>query len=380
MKVGFIRAQLGDHGYPEVLLFDGCQYFDTIHFGYSPIENWGDDPRHVYLNVRKLVPDSLSGFFVRKSFSPVSFIELEGIEKALKNIDILQTAELYSFISRQCARFSNSTKKHLAVSVWETIPTLPINYVFPYSKNVKTVRKYADIFIAHTRRARDYLKSLSIPEEKIRVIYPGIDLEKFKPAKKSGDKFRILYVGRFDKEKGLHLLLEAFARLNDERPNTELHIRAKKRTGEVESLAYRYAKKYPIKFIDSVRYEELARVYEECDVFCFPSFDRRKFGIKIWEEQFGFPLMEALACGLPIISTDCGAIPEVIGSDNLIVRQRSVDDLYHALISLYKDENLRRYLSEQNRARAERLFNLQRQKQKVAETFNELMDNKKIES
>jgi glycosyltransferase involved in cell wall biosynthesis len=377
MKVGFIRAQLGDHGYPEVLLFDGCQYFDTIHFGYSPIENWGDDPRHVSLNIKKLVPDSLAGIFVRKPYSPVSLIELEGLEKTLKNIDILQTAELYSFISRQCARFSNSTKKPLAVSVWETIPTLPINYVFPHSENVKTVRKYAAIFIAHTWRAHDYLKYLSVPEEKIKVIYPGIDLEKFKPVKKTEDKFRILYVGRFDKEKGLHLLLEAFARLNDERPNTELHIRAKKRTGTVESLAYKYAKKYPIKFIDNVRYDKLAAVYSECDVFCFPSFDRRKFGIKVWEEQFGFPLMEALACGLPIISTDCGAIPEVIGPDNFVVRQQSVDDLYQSLVTLLEDKDLRNSIAKKNRHRAEQLFDIQKQKRKIWETFDELLGKDK---
>jgi len=360
---------------PHVSIFTGVPGFDTSFVGYIVgNEEWLDNSRFVHARIRKLLPDFISDFMVRRPYSPVSFVELRGIEKILKDVHIINCLELYSFISRQCAKFAKKTKKKLVVNVWETIPTLPINFCPPHLWNVRTVQRCADIFIAHTRRAANYLKCLSIPDEKIKVVYPGIDLKVFMPSEKcSHSKFRILFFGRFDNEKGLSILLQAFARLSAERSDAELWIRAKQSTGEMEALARTYARKCPIKFLDYVNYDKISEIYRQCDVLCLPSFDREKWGIKVWEEQFGFVLMEAMACGLPIIASDCGAIPEVIGTENLIVRQKSVDDLYFALLRVIKDESYREYISKANRARAEKLFDLQRQRRKVGKILYELL-------
>jgi len=376
MRLGFIRAQFSDlKGYPEYLLFDGGDYFETVPVGYSEDKEWLDNPKHVYVSIKKLLPDFVSGFFVRKPYSPVSFVQLQNIEKALDDMEIIECAELYSFISFQCAKIAKATGKRLVLSIWETIATLPINYCLPYSHNVVTVRKYADVFLAHTWRAANYLECMSVPDEKIKVVYPGVDVRKFHPSgRQDNDTFRILFVGRFDKEKGLPLLLEAFARLNAENSDTELWIRAKKRTGEVEALAYRYAQRYPIRFLGSVDYDKLPEIYGQCDVLCLPSLDRKKWGIKVWEEQFGFVLMEAMACGLPVIASDCGAIPEVVGPENLIVRQKSINDLYFALKKVLKDDDYREYVSKLNRARAEKQFDIKKQKRKLGKILYELLD------
>jgi glycosyltransferase involved in cell wall biosynthesis len=374
MRIGFTRAQFSDlKGYPEYLLFDVGDYFETVHVGYSEDKEWLNNPKHVYVGIKKLLPDFVSGFFVHKPYSPVSFVQLQNVEKALEGMEIIECAELYSFISAQCAKIAKATRKRLVLSIWETITTLPINHCLPYSRNVVTVRKNADVFIAHTWRAANYLKRMSVPEEKIKVIYPGVDVGKFHPSGRQGnDTFRILFVGRFDKEKGLHTLLKAFARLHGENSNTELWVRAKKRTGEVEALAHRYSQKYPIRFLGPVDYNKLPEIYSQCDVLCLPSIDKKKWGIKIWEEQFGFVLMEAMACGLPIVATDCGAIPEVIGTENLTVRQKSADDFYFALRRVIEDEYFRKRVSKLNRARTESLFDIEKQRKKIGEILEEL--------
>lgn len=374
MRLALVRAQYLDlKGYPENLLFDDIQDFETMYVGYSEDKKLFNEPKYIYVDIRKLLPDFISGFFVRKPYSPVSFVKLQNIEKALEDMEIIESAELYSFVSAQCAKFAKSANKRLVVSVWETITTLPINQYFPFSRNVGTVRKYADAFIAHTWRAANYLKHMSVPNEKTRVIYPGVDIDKFIPSKrKNNDTFRVLFVGRFDSEKGLDVLLKAFGRLHIEHSDAELWIRARKRTGEMEALAYDYAQKYPIKFLDFVEYDRLPEIYNQCDVLCLPSIDRNKWGIKVWEEQFGFVLMEAMACGLPIVGTDCGSIPEVIGIENIIVKQKSEDELYLALQRIHNDENLREQISEANRSRALQEFDIEKQRNKLADILEEL--------
>jgi glycosyltransferase involved in cell wall biosynthesis len=374
IRLAFVRAQFhGLKGYPEDLLFDGTQYFETIYVGSTEDKEWLNDPKYVYVNVKKILPDFVSSLFVRKPYSPVSFVKLQKVETALEDMDIIECSELYSFVSCQCAKFAKAAGKRLVLSVWETIVTLPINHCLPYSHNVVTVRKYADVFIAHTWRAASYLRCMSVPEEKIKVVYPGVDVRKFHPSIRQNDgTFRVLFVGRFDKEKGLHVLLEAFTRLHATNSDTELWIRAKKRTGEVEAEAKRYAQRYPIRFLGPVDYDKLPEIYGQCDVLCLPSFDKKKWGIKVWEEQFGFVLMEAMACGLPVVATDCGAIPEVVGVENSIVKQKSVDDLYFALRNLCEDEELYRRVSKANRARAEEQFNIEKQRKKLADILCEL--------
>ena len=96
-------------------------------------------------------------------------------------------------------------------------------------------------------------------------------------------------------------------------------------------------------------------------MFCCPSVDSRLFGWTHWEEQFGFGLVEAMGSGLPIVSTDCGAIPEVVGSQNLIVPQGSVMSMIPALDKIGDDRGLRFSLGNENRSRAEHLFDVEKQ-------------------
>ncbi|GAI17869.1 unnamed protein product [marine sediment metagenome] len=215
--------------------------------------------------------------------------------------------------------------------------------------------------IAATKKARTHLESLHISACKIKIVYPGVDLSKFYPRGKSVNDgvIKVLFVGRLISEKGVAELLEAFASLSQElQDKVELWVVGR---GYLESLVNGYASKYPIKYLGFVDHEKLPEIYRKCDIFCLPSKDRVTCGIKWGEEQLGWVLLEAMASGLAVVSTDCGCIPEIVGSDNLIISSSAPDKLAAALSNLLLNKEKCHEIGRNNRKRAERYFDAKKQ-------------------
>ncbi len=290
----------------------------------------------------------------------IESLERLGIMKNLQCItdaSLIVTLELHSpesfLVSKCCPELQH------VVLVWETLKNHPYYFLPPIGFQSRYVSKNADHFIAFTHKSEAHLLSLGIDRSKISVIYPGIDLTKFRPAYHQGNsgKVRFLYAGVLDRHKGLDFLLRAFRRSSN--PNFELLIAGR---GPLEKLARSHAAEDDrIKILGWVPHKEMHRVFQESDVYCCPSVDSRLFFWKHGEEQFGFSIVEAMGSGLPIVSTSCGAIPEVVGSQNLIVRQGAISSILHALERIGGDSLLRSRLGSENRSRAERLFELEKQ-------------------
>jgi len=374
-KLAVVIGPPGSRKRQEVVLFKKCPCFGTTLVLSSVEKPWiMESVEFAYAELVKLLPDFLAGFAVRKPYSPVSFVKLADLDKCLEDIDVINCIELYSFISRQCAEIAREKDKRLVVSVFETIPSLLLHKVPPFSQNVKKVLKQADVFFAYSNMSAEYLRQLGAPEEKIKVIYPGVNMQRFYPQKeRNHENMRILFVGGFAGEKGLEILLKTFSRLHTDVPQVEVWVCAKPRGREEEILIRAFMREYPLRAFGYVEHNEMPRMYRECDLFCLPSFDKRKWGMRVWEEQFGFALVEAMASGLPVVATDCGVVPEIVGSENGIVPQKSVEALYTALHKLVKDEDRRLYLAKVNRNRAERLFNIEKQRVIMGNVLNELL-------
>ena len=357
----------------ETVLFHDLDNFNTMSFAFNDYSN-EDGYKHdcKLLNARKILPDSIADLITRRPYSTTSFIEIEEIENNFNDQDVINCIELYSFITKQFAELRKKKDYRLAISVFGTHPFIPLHKFPPYSSNIKSVLNSADLFIAYSQKASQYLRNLSVHNDKIRVIYPGIDLKMFSRKKKNHDTFRILFVGTFFKEKGLALLLKAFYRLYMIKPNVELWICSSHRTGELEPLARVYAKNCPVNILGYLDHQKIHRIYQQCDVFCHPSISRKRLGIKIWEEEFGFSLIEAMACGLAIVATDCGAMPEILGENNIIIQQNSSEQLFKALLRLFTDESFRLQIGKKNRKRAEEVFNLSKQKDMMNKVLLEL--------
>ena len=179
------------------------------------------------------------------------------------------------------------------------------------------------------------------------VMQEGIDTAVFHPPEKprESDRFVILYAGRFSREKGIDTLLEAVSMLPD---STQLVLVG---GGDYKSeLIKRVAScrlEKNVSFLAPQDTEMMVSCYHNADVLVLPSLTTT-----VWKEQFGRVLVEAMACRLPVVGSDSGAIPEVIGDGGLIFCEGDAGDLARSLRLLMTSEALRTKLGHNGYKRA----------------------------
>jgi len=185
----------------------------------------------------------------------------------------------------------------------------------------------ADQLICVSKALKMEIIRLQVPEEKITVIPNGVDLGKFKSISKTAarknlglpdQKKIILYVGRLDENKGVDLLIRSLKIINGETKEKDVHLiivgngQTRKK---LESLTHSLNLSRQVLFMGTVPHNELYQWYSAADVFCLPS------------KMEGWPnvIMEAMACGVPVVATPVGGIPEIITSDKVgLLAQRNI--------------------------------------------------------
>lgn len=181
---------------------------------------------------------------------------------------------------------------------------------------------------------------------KYNIIPNGIDLPHFANASPleefSDGKVNIVFVGRMEKRKGLRYLLEAYARLRQEFPDTRLIIVG---PGRVSRGLKRFVKRNELKdvvFTGGVPYDDLPRYYHSADIFCAPATGH---------ESFGIVLIEAMAAAKPIVATNIEGFRCVIrhGEQGLLVPPRDSRALANALTLLLRNPSLRKRMGERGR-------------------------------
>lgn len=354
MDVKFIYATQNPSDYPIA-----TQNMEMINLEFKP--KWFFDPISI---------------FNHGIYTSHSWVEIEGLEEQLRDVDVVNISSIFYVWSGQEAKLAKKLGKKLVSVIWQNIPYHLSVFIPPYSLSVREAVKYTDLFILRSKRALRFTDSLGIPREKVKVIYKGVDTKMFCPSTESRIKTQkstvnILYVGQLVKSKGVADLLSAFARLSEELTNVKLIIAGE---GPLEGMVRKFSQNYPVDYRGFVEYEDLPKIYREADIFCMPSRDHKYFGlIKGYEEMFGYVLAEAQASGLPIVTTHCGAIPEMVSADNFLLEQGNAEVLYQALKRLAEDKTLREKLGSSNRKRAEKLFDLTKQAEKTQEAILSLL-------
>jgi glycosyltransferase involved in cell wall biosynthesis len=302
--------------------------------------------------------------------------QLRGLDRVLGRFDLVHSAETHLPISEQAAKCRRAGRGRLVITCWENIP-------FLYDDNPRIaarkelVRSTADLFVAVTGAARDALILEGVPRDRIAVQPVGVDRRVFRPlAREDGmtSAWRIppgwrtvIYCGRLIREKGILDLVLALPLMD----RTVLVL-----VGEgperlrVEIAARSLGVSDRLRFVGGLPYHDMPRAYATADAFCLPSVST-----PYWQEQFGMVLVEAMACGLPVVTTATGSIPEVVGEAAMVVPPNDPDALASSISTVLEDSARRDDLRAAALARVEERYDAKSVSRAIGDIYKAVLDS-----
>jgi glycosyltransferase involved in cell wall biosynthesis len=196
-----------------------------------------------------------------------------------------------------------------------------------------------------------------IPSDMVKIVPNGVDLQKFTPAGRSASVTRIaerlgladyfLTVGRLEPRKNHCGLLNAYKMLKNEKPEVGPLVIVGQRDFRFKTF-FQTVKALDlgkdVHVLENISDDLLPDVYRAARIFVYPSF----------AEGFGIPPLEAMACGVPVVSSNTTSMPEVIGEAGVLVDPARPEEIGAAMYKIIEDNKLAESLSALGRAQAEK--------------------------
>jgi glycosyltransferase involved in cell wall biosynthesis len=213
---------------------------------------------------------------------------------------------------------------------------------------MKVARRMPRVVTVSESSRRDIHAHMGVPLDRLHVVPVGVDPEIFRPLPSVGRvRGRLMTTTSSDVPmKGLAPLLEALAKVRTERDDVELVIIGRPREkSTIPAVIERLGLEHVVRFVSGVSTERIVELYAEAEVAVVPSL----------YEGFSLPAVEAMACGVPLVATTGGAVPEVVGRDGetgLLVPPGDPQTLAAALLRAFAEPELRARVGAAGRARA----------------------------
>lgn len=223
----------------------------------------------------------------------------------------------------------------------------------------------SDLITCSTKAHAELIaREVGIDLQKIRIIPLGVCLPELREERREDQNPVVLFVGRLEKRKGIHILIQAIPHVLKEISNVNFLIIGRDSYISKEDVAFFGEKEHSYKeqllrmlpescknnvqFLGYISAEELDRYYRLCDLFVAPSL----------YESFGFIYIEAMSYARPVIGCGVGGVPEVIqdGINGILVPPADVEMLAGTILNLLKDRELARRLGSSARQYVERYF------------------------
>lgn len=314
-------------------------------------------------------PNKIFNYILQKIFS------YPKIDKYLGDIDVFFSPHF---------NFLNISKGCKSVITVHDISFLRYPEFFSLRKNIwhkslgikKMLNKFDKIVAVSENTKLDLVEVLDLEEDKIHVIYSGnkisidkeienSEVEEYLNKKDISSDY-IFYLGNIEPRKNIVSIIEAYNKIREKREdlkNTKLVIAgASGWKNKCVFTAWEKSKyKKDIKFLGYVNKREKEILYRKAKLFVYPSF----------YEGFGFPPLEAMKRGVPVISSNVSSLPEILKDAAILVNPYRVDEIEQAMLLCLTDEDLRNNLIEKGKKR-EKEFSWHNTAISYLKLFNEL--------
>jgi len=232
---------------------------------------------------------------------------------------------------------------------------------------IRVARKLDPIIVVSENTRKDLIKDFKIDTKKTRKVLHGIDHETFQPILSIKRKAnQLITTASADVPlKGLIYLIRAYAGLLKEFPDLKLIVIGRLREGPTEKELKKEGIKEKVKFVSNLTGRQIAELYAESTIAVSPSV----------YEGFGFPAGEAMSCGIPLVSTNGGSLPEVVGDAGIIVPHSDPKALKDAIKSLLNSPEIRIEFGKKGRRRVLENFTWSRAAKELVEVYREAIEN-----
>jgi len=231
----------------------------------------------------------------------------------------------------------------------------------------RVARSLSHIITVSRSAQNDICRDFHIPAHKFRIVFNGIDTNRFYPIPEiQRDTDHLIVTNSADIPlKGLHYLLTAVAEILKIKPIKVTVIGTPKKNGTIEKLIEKLGIGRFIRFTGWITDHEFVRLYAKATLAVVPSV----------YEGFGFPAGEAMACGVPVISTTGGALPEVVGNAGVLVPPADPGALFKAICRLLDHPDQAKAFGKAGYQRVQEHFTWKKAAEKTVETYREAMDD-----
>jgi glycosyltransferase involved in cell wall biosynthesis len=226
--------------------------------------------------------------------------------------------------------------------------------------------------------AKDTNLFFRVPADRLRVVYNGIDTDIYRvdeETSRARDGL-IMVANTDDRKKGVLYLLQALQLLRKDGikltivDDAERHSSYIEDVGPLPSYGFKLVRKLNldgmVHFTGRLTRDELVKRYSAAKIAVVPSL----------YEGFGLPAAEAMACGVPVIATTGGALPEVVGDAGILVPPKNADALAAAIKQLLADKQAQQRMSEAGRKRVREKFSWEQAARKTLEVYQEALSTR----
>jgi len=248
----------------------------------------------------------------------------------------------------------------------------PLKKLYTWLNIYLGLKKSAKVIVVSENTKRDLINNYQVSEKKIKVIYEACDemfLSTAKPKQKNpylnklkGHPKYFLFVGEKRPHKNLKRIIKAFKLFRENYKGYKFLIVGKKyaQYDEPEKLVRKLKLNEDVKFLENVNNETLIALYRNAEAFVFVSL----------YEGFGIPILEAMSCGTPVITSNISASNEIASDAAIKVNPYQVEEIAGAMIDIINDKKLRKSKIQKGKTRAQE-FRWKKTAKQTLQLYNE---------